>query len=83
MEDFECECGSIIKNNKTNIKRHLKTKKHLSSCCRTSIEGEEQKLRKIKQEDNIDEIRFLMDEHFLKNYLMDGFDKKPLVKQIL
>ena len=44
---------------------------------------EEQKLRKIKQEDNIDEIIYLMDEHFLKNYLMDGFDKRPLVKQIL
>ena len=81
MENFECECGSIIKNSKKSIKRHLLTKKHISFGTRLLIE--EQKLRKIKQEDNIDEIKYFMDEHFLKTYLMDGFDKRPLVKQIL
>ena len=78
---YVCECGSSIINNKKSIKRHLLTKKHLTYNTRLLVE--EQNLRQIKVEDKIDEIKYCMDDDFLKNFLLDGFDKRPLVKQIL
>lgn len=78
---YECECGSIIKNNKQTVNRHLLTKKHTTY--NTRLIQAEQRLRQLKVEDDEDNIKYCMDEDFLKNFLLDGFDKRPLVKQIL
>lgn len=53
MEKYNCECGSIITNNKRNIEMHKLTEKHTKYMREMQNEQKINKLRKIKDKEFI------------------------------